>query len=284
MPRLTTIGAALALGRAAKFDSPSTSLAAQVLLARLLGVARPWLLAHPETALAAEAARVYAEQIARLAAGEPLAYLTGEQEFYGLTFAVSPLVLIPRPETELLVDEARAILRVHTPPERLRVAEVGTGSGCIAVALAVMVPRLSLVATEIAPGALGVAKANAQRHGVVERIWFVRTDLMAALAGGLDLVCANLPYLPTRVLAGLAVAQHEPPRALDGGPDGLELIRRMLAQARARINPGGTLLLEIEETHGPAACALAQQAFPRAALSLRKDLSGRDRLLRIDLP
>ncbi|MCX6024795.1 MAG: peptide chain release factor N(5)-glutamine methyltransferase [Chloroflexi bacterium] len=284
MPDLKTIGAALAWGRAATLDSESSSLAAQVLLARLLGVARAWLLAHPETALAAEAARAYAEQVARLAAGEPLAYLTGEQEFYGLAFAVSPQVLVPRPETELLVDEARAILEVRTPPERLRVAEVGTGSGCVAVALAVMVPRLSLVATEIAPGALRLARVNAQRHGVAARIRFVRTDLMAALARGLDLVCANLPYIPTRALAGLAVAQHEPQRALDGGPDGLDPTRRLLAQAQNRMNPGGALLLEIEETHGQAILGLAQRAFPRAEHSIRQDLAGRDRLLRIDLP
>ncbi len=279
-----TIAAALAWGRAANLDRQTTSLTAQVLLARQLGVARAWLLAHPETALAASAAEAYAEQIARLAAGEPLAYLTGEQEFYGLPFTVSPEVLVPRPETELLVDEARAILELRMPPEHLRVADVGTGSGCIAVALAVNVPRLSLIATEIAPGALRVAQGNAQRHSVAERIRFVRTDLIAALARGLDLVCANLPYIPTRALADLAVARHEPLQALDGGPDGMDLIRRMLAQARARMNPGGTLLLEIEEGHGRAALDLARRAFPRAVHSIHQDFSGRDRLLRVDLP
>ena len=284
MPEFATIAAALAWGRAAHLDSETTSLAAQVVLARQLGVTRAWLLAHPETALAASVAEDYAQQMARLAAGEPLAYLTGEQEFYGLPFTVSPQVLVPRPETELLVDEARAILEARMPPERLRVADVGTGSGCIAVALAVNVPRLSLVATEIAPGALRVAKVNAQRHSVAERIRFIRTDLIAALARGLDLVCANLPYIPTRALTDLAVARHEPSQALDGGPDGLDLIRRMLAQARARMNPGGALLLEIEESHGRAALELAQRAFPRAEHSIHKDFSGCDRLLRIDVP
>ena len=284
MSESTTIAAALALGRAAHLDSQTTSLAAQVLLAHQLGVTRAWLLAHPETALAASAAREFAEQIARLAAGEPLAYLTGEQEFYALPFTVSPQVLIPRPETELLVDEARAILALRMLPERLRVADVGTGSGCIAVALAVNIPRLSLVATEMATGALRVAQVNARRHGVTERIRFIRTDLIAALARGLDLVCANLPYIPTRALADLAVARHEPSQALDGGPDGLDLIRRLLAQARVRMNPGGVLLLEIEEGHGRAALGLARRAFPRAVHSIHRDFSGRDRILRIDLP
>lgn len=283
MPDLTSIGAALAWAQAASVDRGSASLAAQVLLARLLKVPRASVLAHPETALTATLAGEFARQIERLAAGEPLAYLTGEREFYGLSFAVSPAVLIPRPETELLVDAARAWLEAHGCLARLRVADVGTGSGCIAVALAANLRGLTVLATEIDPRALRMAQVNARRHDVAGRIRFVRSDLIAALARGLDLVCANLPYLPTRALAELAVAVHEPWPALDGGADGLDPTRRLLTQAQQRMNPGACLLLEIEESHGPAACALAREAFPRARLTLGKDLAGRDRLLCIDL-
>ena len=283
MPDLATIGAALGWAQAETRDRESAPLAAQVLLARLLDVPRSWILAHPEAPFAASLAAEFAQRIGRLAAGEPLAYLTGEQEFYGLAFAVSPTVLIPRPETELLVNAARARLEALGSLARLRVADVGTGSGCIAVALAVNLRGLTLLATEIDPGALRAAKVNAQRHGVADRIRFVRTDLIAALAPGLDLVCANLPYIPTRALADLAVARHEPQRALDGGADGLDPIRRLLAQAQERMNPGGLLLFEIEETHGGAVWALAQETFAHATLALHKDLAGRERLLRIDL-
>ncbi len=263
MPDLTTVGAALAWAQAASGDGETASLAAQVLLARLLNVPRASVLAHPETSLTASLAGEFTREIERLAAGEPLAYLTGEQEFYGLSFAVSPGVLIPRPETELLVDAARAWLEGHGSLARLRVADVGTGSGCIAVALAANLRGLTILATEIDPRALRMAQVNARRHEVAGRIRFVRTDLIAACARGLDLVCANLPYIPTRALADLAVARHEPWRAFDGGPDGLGPTRRLLAQAQERMNPGACLLLEIEETHGPAACALAREAFPR---------------------
>ncbi len=282
-PELNTVSAALAWARTVRGGASNTCLEVQVLLAHHLGVPRAHVLAHPEMALDAATAQAFAQDVSRLGAGEPLAYLTGVQEFYGLAFEVSPHVLIPRPETELLVDEARAWLERQAPGNAPHVLDVGSGSGCIVVALAVHAPRLQLLAADISAAALAVAQRNARRHAVANRIQFVRADLLMPFALSLDLVCANLPYIPNGDVAQLEVARHEPRLALEGGADGLDLTRRLLAQAQRRLRPGGCVLLEIEESHGPGARALAQESFARAKITLLKDLAGRERLLRIDL-
>jgi release factor glutamine methyltransferase len=283
MPDFVTIAAALAWARAARGQASDPSLEAEALLAHHVRVPRAWLLAHPEAALDRAAAEPFARDVGRLAAGEPLPYLTGVQEFFGLAFAVSPDVLIPRPETELLVEEARLWLAHRAQAGGRRVIDVGTGSGCIAVSLAVSAPAIPIVATDLSAVALAVAQGNARRFEVADRMRFIRADLLSPFAQGFDLVCANLPYIPSEKLLALDVARHEPRLALDGGRDGLDPTRRLLAQARTRLNSGGCMLLEIEESHGQAARELARQVFPTARLSMHADLAGRDRLLRIDL-
>jgi release factor glutamine methyltransferase len=283
MPDLATIAAALAWARAARREAPGASLEAEVLLAHHARVPRAWLLAHPEAALDRAAAEPFARDVGRLAAGEPLPHLTGVQEFFGLAFVVSPDVLIPRPETELLVEEARLWLAQRTQAGGWRVIDVGTGSGCIAVSLAIAAPAQLIVATDLSARALAVAQGNARRFGVADRMRFIRADLLTPFAQGFDLVCANLPYIPSEKLRALDVARHEPRLALDGGKEGLDPTRRLLGQARTRLNSGGCMLLEIEESHGRAARELARRVLPSARVSVHTDLAGRDRLVRIDL-
>jgi len=251
-----------------------------VLLSHVLEQPQTWILAHSEAELSATQQAKITALIARLKQGEPLPYLTGRQEFFGLSFEVSPAVLIPRPETELMVETALRWLRLH--PAANSAVDVGTGSGCIAVSLAVNAPTLHIVATDISAEALAIAQRNAQFHHVEDRITFQEADLISAELGRFDLVCANLPYVPTSRLAKVNSLPYEPALALNGGPDGLALIKRCLAYAPAHIRAPGMLLFEIEASTGNAAIALAREAFPQAKVTLIPDLAGRDRLMSIE--
>jgi release factor glutamine methyltransferase len=252
-----------------------------VLLSYVLEQPQTWILAHREAALSARQQAKLTALIARLKQGEPLPYLTGRQEFFGLSFEVSPAVLIPRPETELLVETALRWLRSH--PAANSAVDVGTGSGCIAVSLAVNTPTLHIVATDISAEALTIAQHNAQIHHVEDRITFQKADLISPELGRFDLMCANLPYVPTSKIAKVNSLPYEPALALDGGPDGLALIKRCLAYAPAHIRAPGMLLFEIEASTGNAAIALARKAFPQAKVTLLPDLAGKERLLTIEL-
>ncbi len=200
----------------------------------------------------------------------------------GVRASASPPVLIPRPETELLVERALSWLPLH--PGRHLACDVGTGSGCIAVALAVHDPDLHLIATDISLPALEVARLNAGRHGITGRLQLLQADLFPPGQARFNLICANLPYIPTLALHSLDVYQREPALALDGGPDGQSLIRRLLQSAPDRLSPGGLLLLEIEASQGPSVQSLAQSAFPTAAVRVLPDLAGRDRCVEVANP
>ncbi len=270
-------------------DTPD--LDAQVLLAHLMGKPRTWLAAHPEARLSALELDSARREAARLAAGAPLPHILGRWEFFGLDFEVTPDVLIPRPETELLAEQA--ILWLQSRPvtnlSSLRAADVGTGSGCIAVALAKHVPDAHVLATDLSLPALQVARRNAHKHGVAARVDFVQCDLLPPRPSPLpteshfDVICANLPYIPTSALSGLSVFDHEPALALDGGSDGLDPIRRLLKIAPEWLAPDGLILLEIESRQGMAAVSLAYDSFEKATINLRRDLAGRERLLAIRL-
>jgi release factor glutamine methyltransferase len=253
------------------------------LLAHLLDKPRAWLLAHLEETLTNFQAEALESALQRLESGEPLPYLLGHWEFYALDFTVTPAVLIPRPETELLVDTALAWLKAHPGPRRA--IDVGTGSGCIAVSLAYHALELAVIAADISGQALQVARRNALRHALLDRLRLVQMDLLSALPAQeapLDLLCANLPYIPRITLAALPVSRWEPRIALDGGEDGLDFIRRLLAQAPARLKSGGLALLEIEAGQGEPAQALARGAFPQARIQVLSDLAGLPRLLVIE--
>ena len=252
---------------------------ADLLLTHVLGTNRALLLAHLDRPLSPEQQARFHKLVARRADREPLAYLLGHREFYGLDFLVDPRVLIPRPETEHLVEEALR-LAARLPPS-LRLADVGTGSGAIAVALAVHLPQATVYALDASAEALAMAAANAQRHGVSGRVRCLAGDLLTPLPEAVHLIVANLPYVARDEWAALApeIREHEPRQALDGGPDGLNLIRRLLATAPSHLWPGGAVLLEIGAGQGAAVIALARRHFPQAAVRLLPDYAGLDRVV-----
>ena len=258
-----------------KSDSPA--LDAQVLLSHVMGKPRSWILAHPEAEPTNDQQKILETDIKRVENGEPLPYVIGHWEFYGLEFKITPDTLIPRPETELLVEEALKWLQDH--PGKSRVVDIGTGSGCIAISLAANMPDLQVVATDISSAALAIASSNAKMHRVEEQIEFVRADLLSIRQETFNLICANLPYIPTKTLESLEIYEREPTLALDGGPDGLSLIRRLLPQAAQNLVSGGLLLLEIETSLGKETVKLAQESFPTADIFLLSDLAGHNRLL-----
>jgi release factor glutamine methyltransferase len=254
-------------------------LAAQLLLARVLNRSRSWVLAHPEASLDHAQQVALEELLARLAQGTPLAYLLGQWDFFGLEFEVSPAVLIPRPETELLVEQALAWLEHN--PHRRSAADVGTGSGAIAVCLAKHNPGVRVLAADRSWDALQVARRNADRHNTASQIQFLHGDLLSAAAGPFDLVCANLPYIPRAVLNGLPVQKYEPHAALDGGEDGLRFIRALLEDAPRWLAPGGLLLLEMQYDQGESISGLARAQFPGAAVEVIADLADLPRLVKV---
>lgn len=231
-------------------DVPSHALAAELLLMHILGRDRAWLYAHPEAPLDPQSAQKYFDLVARRSAGTPTQYLTGRQEFWGLEFEVTPAVLIPRPETEHIIEVAIERLGELRAQDPLRIADIGTGSGCIAVALAREFPRAEIVATDISDAALAVARRNAERHGVAGRIRFVDCNLLDALsneAPGFDLIVSNPPYIARGDEAQLPreVREHEPPDALFSGPAGTEIYAPLIAQSAKLLRTGGFLVLEI---------------------------------------
>ncbi len=259
--------------------SESAALDAQVLLAAVLGRKRAWVLAHPEARLTPDQEAELEAKLERLSRGEPLPYVLGHWEFYGLDLEVSPEALIPRPETELLVDYALRWLAAH--PSRRWVADVGTGTGCVAIALAYHASQIQVIAGDCSWPALSLARRNIRRYGLERRISLVQADLLTPFDRSFDVICANLPYIPSALLDELPVARWEPRLALDGGPDGLEPLRSLLAQAPRLLQPGGLLLVEIGADQGAAALALVQAAFPRGQATLHPDLAGHPRFIAV---
>ena len=267
--------------------SYTPALDASVLIGHILSKPRTWVLAHPELTLTSEQQEQLDDALARFEDGEPFPYILGHWEFFGLDFDVTPDVLIPRPETELLVE--RAIVWLQESPVRRTVADIGTGSGAIAVAIAVNVPEIHILATDISQAAVEVAHRNAQKHNVSDRIDFVQCDILPPPPGPFpaeshfDLVCANLPYIPTDTLQGLPIYEREPTLALDGGPDGLDIFRQLMQIAPDWLAPNALILLEIEATRGVHALSLAHEMFSQAEIHLHQDFTGRDRLLEIQI-
>jgi len=247
-------------------------LTAAVLLAHRLGRDRAYLYAHSEAELPADEQAQWEQLIARRAAGAPLQYLTGQQEFYGRRFQVNSAVLIPRPETELVVEAALE----HLPPDAAaRVLDVGTGSGCIAVTLALERPQAEVIATDLSAAALAVARENA--HALGAKVALEETDLLAGLVGPFDLIVANPPYVAEAELATLQpeVREHEPRAALVAGPLGTEIYARLIPQAQAALRPGGWLVLELG--YGSAAAVRALLGAGWEAVETRRDLQGWER-------
>jgi release factor glutamine methyltransferase len=263
----------------------SADLDAAVLLGHVLGVNRVALYAAPERALTPEAQTTFEALIARRLQGEPVAYLIGHKEFMGLDFLTDRRALIPRPETELLVEMALAEVRRRGDAALadLRVADIGTGSGTIAIALAVLEPRLPFVyATDISADALALAAENARRLGVVGRLRLLHGDLLEPLPEPVDLLLGNLPYIAENdeVLAP-DVRDYEPHLALFGADDGLGHIRRLLSSAPPRLKAGATLLLEFGYNQRARLADIILEALPGAHLRFISDYAGWDRLVEI---
>ncbi len=291
--------AALVAEAAARLDasgSGSPRLDAELLLGHVLGVDRIGVIAHPEAPVGAGPRAQFAAEVARREAGEPVAYIRGFREFHGLAIATDPRALIPRPETELLVDAALAevVRRLTATPRQpgapaLRVADVGAGSGAIAIALLAalrarrMAEHVVVVATDVSADALQLARENAVGHGLADRLVFVEADLLPPVVDPrCAVVCANLPYVATAQLDGLARdLSFEPRTALDGGPDGLDLVRRLLDRLPDALTPDGVALLEIGADQGDAVVAAAAHRLPGWRCSVQADLAGLPRLARV---
>jgi release factor glutamine methyltransferase len=297
-----------------RIASSTPRLDAELLLAHVLGWSRARVLAEGRAPLVDADLTAFRALVARRAALEPVAYLLGHKEFYGLDFIVDRSVLVPRPETELLVDLALELARPRTTDHGPRttdhrlaqnkaedvltcspvhpftrspnrpsvvVSDIGTGSGCIAVAVAANLPGALVYAVDISPAALHVARQNVERHGLIDCVRLLQGDLLDPLPEPVDLLISNPPYtVLSEIDAG--VRQHEPQLALDGGPDGLEVYRRLLVAAPARLRPGAAILLEIGATQGAALLELARAQFPAARVAVHQDLAGLDRVVVIE--
>lgn len=272
--------------------SPSPILDAQLLLGHICGLSRSQLLTYPEKSVTPAQTAEFSVGVSRLIKGEPLPYLIGQTEFYGLPFHVTSETLIPRPETEHLVDVALQMIPdgARSGGPRFLVADVGTGSGCIAVSLALHRPRAHVLAVDISRPALGVAQHNANRHRVSNQVTFLEGDLLVPLiqsqeavgaSGRINLIVANLPYVADDEWDQLPVGirQFEPAHALCGGPDGLDLIAALMAQGPVVLAPGGAILLEIGASQGVVVQSMAYAHFPQTEIRLLQDYAGKDRLL-----
>lgn len=258
---------------------PSGRRDAELLLMRALGRDRAWILTHPDAPLTSEETKTLENWLVRRARHEPVQYILGETEFFGLTFQVTPAVLIPRPETEHLVEAA--IERVPRDAQ-VRICDVGTGSGCIAVSLAHALTGAAVTAVDISTGALQVARRNAERHGVAERVRWVESDLLRAVRGErFDMVVANPPYVRNAEILEEQVREYEPHAALFAGPTGVEAYERLIPQACEVLVPGGWLLLEIGHGQRDAVAGLLAgwdavrftddlQGIPRVAMARRR--------------
>lgn len=276
--------------------SESPRLDSELLLGYSVGVGRTAIVAHHDAPVGADAAARYEAFIERRAAGEPVAYIRGMKEFFGLAFVVDDRALIPRPETEALVEAAEAeVMRRLTAdepvpdPSSLRIADVGTGSGAIAIALIAALRKrrapgeIQVIATDISPDALDLARENAVGHAVADHLRFVDADLLPPVIGEpFDLVLANLPYIRSDAMPGLPVAtSFEPALALDGGPDGLAIIARLLERLPEVLTDDGVAFLEIGADQGQAIVDLVAETLPGWTCMVEADLSGLPRVARV---
>lgn len=276
-------------------------LEAELLLMHALKTDRVHLYQRLDEALAAVQADDFRRLLDRRLAREPVAYITGHIEFFGLDFEVTPAAIIPRPETETLVELALAFAREKYTGQAITIADVGVGAGTIAVPLARELPAARVVAIDVSGEALALARRNAERHGVAERIDFREGDLLAPLEAPVEMITANLPYVTTAQWGAMPpeIREHEPRSGLDGGADGLDVIRRLLTEtstglvSRAArpfdmlrvsgLAEGGALFCEIGDWQGEEASRLAAEAFPDARVVVHPDLAGRDRVLAVYL-
>jgi release factor glutamine methyltransferase len=250
----------------------------ELLLRHALGLSRAGLYSDLESHISPQQQDACLRAVQRRLSGEPSAYITGRREFYGLEFSVNRHVLISRPESELLVDKALALAANYKEP---LIADIGTGSGAIAVSLAVNLPQAVIYAVDISHDALKVASTNCRRHGVADRVRLICGDMLQPLSQPLDIIVANLPYVKPDDIAD---ACPEPSLALNGGVGGLEKIKRLVYQVEGKLNPGGSLLLEIGLGQTQPVSSLLGYLFPDTTTETIPDLAGIDRVVCMTLP
>jgi len=256
------------------------SLECTLLLGHALKISRIQLYLDLNRELSPEQEKTFWHLIDRRLSGEPTAYIMGHREFYGLDFCVNHDVLVPRPESELLVEKALNLARNHTA---YTIAEVGTGCGAIAISLALNLPQAKIYATDISVSALNVAQINCQKHGVEDRIYLLQGDMLDPLPEPVDLIIANLPYVREGELFSMCPMTFEPLLALNGGPDGLEKIRQLCYQLNNKLCPAGCLLLEIGRGQKVTVTALLHSLFPSSEVEVSLDLSGTERVVSLTL-
>jgi len=267
-------------------ETANPRLEAELLLQHALGFSRTQLYQRLRDEMPPDKEAAYHDLVWRRLCGEPTPYIIGRADFCDIELAVTPAAAIPRPETELLVEEASALAAKRLPDTpSFTLVDVGTGCGAIALALATRLPSAQITATDISPAALALAQRNAERLGLASSLRFLCGDLLAPLDQPVDVVVANLPYVrsPEWETLPAEIRCYEPREALDGGPDGLRVIERLLRQAPPLLCSGATLLLEIGYDQGPPVAALASEVFPTAAVEVKQDLASLDRLTIIQL-
>ena len=257
------------------------SLESELLLRHTLNISRVQLYQDLDHELSLKQEQTFWNLIRRRLRHEPTAYITGHREFYGLDFYVNPHVLIPRPESELLVEMVLSLAQNHRVAT---IAEVGTGCGAIAISLGLHLPQTKIYAIDVSASALKVALINCRKHGVVNRIHLLQGDMLDPLPEPVDLIVANLPYVKKAELPRTSPAKFEPLLALNGGSDGLQKIRRLCRQVENKLHPTGYLLLEIGQGQGRAVTALLHNLFPYAKIEVVPDLGGIDRVVSLHLP
>ena len=255
-------------------------LECELLLRHTLGISRTEFYQEPERKLSPEEEEKFWDLFERHLGGEPTAYITGHREFYGLDFQVDSDVLIPRPESELLVEKTLNLARHHPIAT---IAEIGTGCGAIAISLAVNLPQAKIYASDISATAIKIAQLNCQKHEVADRIHLLEGDMLDPLPEPVDLIVANLPYVRETELSQVNTGNFEPSLALNGGADGLEKIRRLCPQISDKLHPGGCLLLELGHGQGKAITTFLGTLLPSAEIELSPDLSGIDRVVSLTL-
>jgi release factor glutamine methyltransferase len=273
---------ALAHARRILADSniEDASLEGEILLRHVLGIDSAKLYTDLDRDLDTKQQKTLNQLLKRRQRGEPSAYITGHREFYGLDFRVDRNVLIPRPETELLVESAIKLAQEH-PVQKI--ADIGTGCGAIAISLAINLPQATVYAIDISAAALEVARDNCVRHSVADRIILLRGDLLEPLGEPVDMIAANLPYVRAADLKGNRALSFEPALALNGGKDGLEKIESLCRQARGKLNKGGYLLLETGEGQAMTLVDILCKAFPVPSIEVHKDLAGIERVVSLRL-
>jgi release factor glutamine methyltransferase len=271
---------AQARGTLADNNIDDATLEGEILLRHVLGINRSQLFADLDGNVSPAQAENLEQLLERRLSGEPSAYITGHREFYDLDFKVNRHVLIPRPESELLVEKALSLCRSHAISI---IADIGTGCGAIAISLAKNLPAATIYATDISPQALEVAGENCLRHGVTDKVVLLQGDMLGVLPEPVDLIVANLPYVREAELPGSGPLSFEPRLALNGGKDGLDRIKFLCRQAGDKLRNNGSMLLEIGQGQTQAVKAIMHESFPSALIEIDRDLAGIERVISLRL-